>query len=175
MFLDYFSQVKSAYTRPSRFLDQNLGRADLGRALRFAAITGACVALELGISEALTSSSLSIVALVTVLALILLPIVFGAWVFIWSGFIRLCAFLLQENLPASPLRLVVGYSSVGLLFLGLDGWIGKLISLITVVFQVWGMERVLRCSRWTAILFVFLPFSIFLLLLGLVSLMFKVF
>ncbi|HVM32041.1 MAG TPA: hypothetical protein VMU88_02840, partial [bacterium] len=71
--------------------------------------------------------------------------------------------------------LMVGYSSAGLVLLGLGGWVGKLLSLSTVFFQVLGMERILGCSRWTALLFVFLPFSIFLLLLVFFSLMFKVF
>ena len=171
----YINQVKLAYTRPGRFFDEALQRGSLPKALEFAALTGVCIALELGISEAFASSSPAIVALVTFLMLIVMPVVLMAWVYVWSAFIQLCAFLLQENLPFSLLRLMVGYSSAGLLFLGLGGWFGKFLSLATIVFQVWGMERVLKCSRWTAVLFVFLPFSIFAVLVVFFSLMFKVF
>ena len=175
MFKDYIAQIKLAYTSPSRFFEQALQRGSFAQALQFAALTGVCIALELGISEAFASSSPAIVALVTLLTLLAMPLVLMAWVFVWSTFIQLCAFLLQEHLPFFPLRLMVGYSSAGLLFLGLGGWFGKLLSLTTLFFQVWGMERVLKCSRWTAVLFVFLPFSIFAVLIGFFSLMFKVF
>ncbi len=164
-----------AYTEPARFFERTLGQQSLSQALRFAALTGIFVALELGISEAFASSSWAIVALVTALTLVAMPLALVVWVYVWSAFIQLCAFLLQEELPFSPLRLMVGYSTAGLLFLGLGGWLGKLLSLSTVFFQVLGMERVLKCSRWTAVLFVFLPFSIFALLIGFFSLMFKVF
>ncbi|HET9870529.1 MAG TPA: hypothetical protein VFR02_08550, partial [bacterium] len=111
MFRDYFQQIKLAYTRPGRFFEQALQQGSLSQALRFSALTGVCVALELGVSEAFASSSLPIVGLVTALTLVALPLASVVWVFGWAAFIRLCGFLLQEDLASPSLRLMVGYSS----------------------------------------------------------------
>src|SRR5690348_11080896 len=119
MFRPYFDQLKLAYTDPGRFFDQALANSSQSQALRFAALTGVCIALELGISEAFASTSWAIVALVTGLTLVAMPLVLVVWVYLWAAFIQLCAFLLQEDLPFAPLRLMVGYSAAGLVFLGL--------------------------------------------------------
>ncbi|HVM33353.1 MAG TPA: hypothetical protein VMU88_09490, partial [bacterium] len=99
MFRPYFDQLKLAYTDPGRFFDQALQTNRLSQALRFAALTGVCVALELGISEAFASTSWAIVALVSGLTLLVMPLVLVVWVYVWAAFIQLCAFLLQEDLP----------------------------------------------------------------------------
>jgi hypothetical protein len=62
MFSAYIDQLKLAYTKPGRFFDEALQRGSLSQALEFADLTGVCIALELGISEAFASSSPAIVA-----------------------------------------------------------------------------------------------------------------
>jgi hypothetical protein len=175
MFRQYFQQLRSVYTAPGRFFEDIFDHSTFQKALMFAALTGVVIALELGLSEVLESSSLGIIALVTVVTLFVLPLAMVAGVYIWSGFTKLCAYLLKEELPYEPLLIMVGYSAAGFLFLGLGGWVGKFLSLAALIFQVAGMEKMMKCSRWTAVIFVFLPFSIFMVCVGFFTLMFKVF
>jgi hypothetical protein len=138
-------------------------------------ITGAFVALELSLKEFLSSGSIPIVALVMAILLLLLPFVFLLGVYAWAAFMRLCAGLLNETLPLAPLRLVTAYSAAGFLAMLFGFSFGIWLSLAFLVFQVYGVERMLKCSRWTSVVFVGLPFSIVGVLFALFTLMFKVF
>jgi hypothetical protein len=52
--------------------------------------------------------------------------------------------------------------------------LGLWLALMTFVFQFFGVEKGLRCSRWTAAVYVGLPFGIVAVMFGVVTLMFKV-
>lgn len=175
MISNYCRKTKELFTRPSDFYGEVLQQPDLKGAARYTALTGVFVALGLALRELLLNGSPSLVALVTALLLLLMPAVMLAGVYAWTGFMRLCAGLLDESLPDLPLRLVVAYSVAGFLTLGLGFTLGKWLSLVFLIFQVLGVERMLKCSRWTAVVFVMLPFSIVGVVILLFTLMFKVF
>ncbi|HEY5039175.1 MAG TPA: hypothetical protein VIJ93_08910 [bacterium] len=163
------------WLHPAEFFAAVPASSGMNEAVRFSALTGVLVALELGIVEALSGGSIGIVALVTLLMLAGMPLLVTVGVQLWSHFVRLCGFLLGESLPLEPLRQVTAYSTAGLVALGVGWGLGKWLVLATFVFQFFGVEKVLRCSRWTAAVYVGLPFSIVAVLAGLSTLMFKVF
>jgi hypothetical protein len=175
MFRDYFEKTKSLFSKPFDFYEGILKRGDFKEASRFSLITGGLVALELVVVEFFSGGSAPIVAAVAIVMMVFLPPLMLAGVYIWVGFMRLCVALLAESLPEEPLRLVVAYSMAGFLAMGLGFTLGKWLSLILLIFQVIGVERMLKCSRWTAIVFVTLPFSIVGVLALLLTLIFKVF
>ena len=78
-------------------------------------------------------------------------------------------------MPLEPVRQVVAYSVAGIALLGLGFGLGKWFCLAVFVFQVFGVEKVLKCSRWTAGVYVGLPFSLVAVLLVFVVFMFEVF
>jgi hypothetical protein len=175
MLKDYLRKLKLLWTRPAEFYDWALDQSNDQEATRFAALTGVFVALELGLWEALMGGSISIVALVTILLLIGTPFLILGWIYLWSAFIKLCGFFLDENLPLERLQLVVAYSSAGLIALGVGFWGGKWLALATFGFQIFGLEKTLKCSRWMAALYVMLPVSMVAVLMGIFTLLFKVF
>ncbi len=175
MLKDYFQKLKTIWTRTSEFYENILGRGDSSEATRFAAFTGILVALELSFAEVVNGGSMTMVALVTVMMFVFTPFLTLAWVYLWAGFIRLCGLLLGEKLPLETIQLVVAYSSAGLVTLGVGFLWGKWLALITVIFQVLGAERALKCSRRMAAVYVMLPVSMVMVLLGIFTLMFKVF
>jgi hypothetical protein len=175
MVQQYFLNLRFLWSRPSVFFNENYDSHDEKQAFRFANITGILVALELGIAEIFSGGSITNVALVTMVMLLGMPFFVNAWIYLWSGFMKLCAYMLGETLPLEPMRQVVAYSVAGIAFLGLGYGLGKWSALATFVFQVFGIEKVLRCSRWTAGIYVGLPFSLVAVLSGFVIFMFKVF
>lgn len=175
MIKQYFENLKFLWLRPAEFFGRTSDLAGEKEAFRFANLTGVLVSLEIGLAEVLSGGSKVNVVLVTVVMLLAMPFLVTAGIYLWSGFIRLCAYLLGEPLPLEPVRLVVAYSIAGIAFLGLGFGLGKWLALATFVFQVFGLEKVLKCSRWTAGVFVGLPFSMVAVLLIFVGLMFKVF
>jgi hypothetical protein len=175
MVQQYFRNLKFLWLQPSAFFDENYDSRDEKEAFRFANITGILVALELGIAEIFSGGSITNVALVTLVMLLGMPFFVNAWIYLWSGFMKLCAYMLGEVLPLEPTRQVVAYSVAGIALLGLGYGLGKWLGLATFVFQMFGMEKVLRCSRWTAGIYVGLPFSLVAVLGGFVIFMFKVF
>jgi hypothetical protein len=175
MVKQYFEDLRFLWFRPAEFFGREFGVLAEKDAFRFANFTGILVALELGLVEIFSGSSWVNVTLVMLLFLLGMPFLVNAGIYLWSGFIRLCAYLLGENLPAEPLRLVVAYSIAGIAFLGVGFGLGKWLALASFVFQVFGVEKALRCSRWTAGVYVGLPFSLVAVLTGFVIFMFKVF
>ena len=172
---EYFNKLKFLWLNPAEFFDQDFGPEGEKNAYRFAVLTGLLVALELGISEALSGGSRGIVAFVTVFLLAGMPLAVAVWVYLWTAFVKLCAYLLGESLPTRQVRLVVAYSLAGLIALGLGFGLGKWLALAIFLFQVFGIEKTLSCSRLTAVVFVGLPFSMLVVLAGFFTLMFKVF
>lgn len=175
MIKEYFGQLRFLWTRPAEFYSQVVLQAGEKESSRFSVMTALLVAVELGLVEALSDRSIWIVALVTVLMLLAMPFVVTVWIYLWSGFVKLCANLLGETLPWEPLRRVVAYSAAGWVALGLGYGLGKWVALATILFQVIGVEKALRCSRWTAVVYVGLPFSMVVVLGGFFAFMFKVF
>ncbi len=175
MIKDYFEKLKAVWTKTPEFYESILSRDNSSDAARFAALTGVLVALELGLVEAANKGSISMVAMVVGIMLVVAPFLTLTWVYLWSAFIRLCGMLLGEKLPLKPLQLVVSYSSAGLVTLGIGIFWGKWLALIVVFFQMLGTERALKCSRKTAAVYVMLPVSLVMILLGLFTIMFKVF
>ncbi len=175
MVKEYFDNLKLLWLHPAEFFDRDFGPEGEKNAFRFAVLTGLLVALELGVSEALTGGSPGIVAFVTAILLAGMPLAVTAWIYLWTAFVRLCIYLLGEVLPVAQVRLVVAYSLAGLVGLGLGFGLGKWLALAVFLFQVFGMEKVLSCSRWTAAVYVGLPFSMLAVLAGFFTLMFKVF
>lgn len=175
MINEYLGKVRALWLEPGVFFDQDFGPAAEKDAFRFAVVTGLLVALELGIAEALAGGSLSIIALVTGIMLLAMPFLVTVWIYLWTHFMRLCAYLLGENLPQEPVRLVVAYSVGGWLVAGLGFGLGKWLALAAFLFQLLGIEKILPCSRWTAAVYVGLPFSMMAVLAGFFTLMFKVF
>ena len=175
MFKNYFQNLTELGLHPARFFERDFGPAGEKESIRFAVLTGVLVALELGISEALGGGSLGIVALVTGLTLLGMPFFVTLWIYLWAGFMKLCAYLLGENFPLQPVRQVVGFSVAGMIPLGIGFGFGKWLALASFPLQVLGVEKALRCSRWTALVYVGLPFSMLAVLGGFFFLMFKVF
>ncbi len=160
---------------PSAFYAEALERGDRKAAFRYSLVTGALVALELTAREFFSSGSTSLVLLTSLILLPALPALMAAGVHAWTWFMGLSASLLGEKLPRSPLKLVVAYSVAGFLTMGFGFTVGKWLSLGLLVFQVFGVEKMLKCSRWTAVVFVGLPFCIVGVVVLLFTLMFKVF
>jgi hypothetical protein len=175
MVRQYFENLRLLWLRPGEFFGRNYQPGDERESIRFANLTGVLVALELGLAEILAGGSKINVILVTVFMLLAMPFLVTAGIYLWSGFVRLCAFLVGEPLPLEPVRQVVAYSVAGIALLGLGFGLGKWFCLAVFVFQVFGIERVLKCSRWTAGIYVGLPFSLLAVLLVFVGFMFKVF
>ncbi len=171
----YFENLRFLWFRPGEFFSRNYQPGDEKESFRFANLTGVLVALERSLSEILAGGSKVNVVLVTLATLLAMPFLVTAGIYLWSGFMRLCAFLVGESLPLEPVRQVVAYSIAGIALLGLDFSLVIWLSLAVFVFQVFGMEKVLKCSRWTAGIYVGLPFSLVAVLLVFVALMFKVF
>ncbi len=175
MMKDYFRKLKLLWFHPAEFFEAHFNRADDKEAMRFSVLTSCLVALELGLAEAFSGGSIWIITFVTVLMLIGLPFVVTVWIYLWSAFMKLCANLMGETLPLAPVRQVVAYSVGGLVLLGLGFGLGTFLALAIFVFQVYGFEKVLRYSRWTSVVYVGLPFSMVAVLIGIFTLMFKVF
>jgi hypothetical protein len=175
MIRHYFEDLKFLWLQPADFFARNYHPGDEKDSFRFANLTGILVALELGLAEVLAGGSFFNVLLVTVVMLLAMPFLVTAGIYLWSGFMRLCAFLVGETLPTEPVRQVVAYSIAGIALLGLGFGLGKWLCLAVFVFQVFGVEKVLKCSRWTAGIYVGLPFSLVAVLLVFVAFMFKVF
>jgi len=155
---DYFTRLLGLWARPSEFFSDP-SQGDPSKAVRFAAVTGALVALELGVWEALTGGSLGMVALVTFLLLVGLPLAVLAGAFLWSRFMGLCAYFLGVSLSGARCFPVVAYSMAGLAAFILGPSLGKWLALSAFLFQFLGFERSLSYSRWTALVLVGLPFS----------------
>jgi hypothetical protein len=175
MFKEYFQKLKNLWFRPSEFYERVYAAQDEKSALNFSVMTGILLAVEMGVVEALSGGSLGNVAMVTILLLAAMPLVVTLWIYLWSAYMRLCAYLLGEAIPVEPLRQVVAYSMAGLVALGVGYGLGKWLALVIFVFQVFGVEKFLKCSRWTAVVYVGLPFSTVAVLVALGTLMFKVF
>ncbi len=175
MVKEYLENLRRIWGSPADFFSQELGFPEEKGAFQFAILTSLLVALELGVSEALSGGSLGMVALVTVLMLVALPFLITAWIYLWASFVKLCGFLMGESLPLAPIRRVVAYSAAGLAVIGVGFGLGKWLALSVFGFQVFGIEKNLRCSRWTAGVIVGLPFSLLAVLAGFFTLMFKVF
>lgn len=175
MVKEYFEKLSQLWMGPVGFFEQDSSHSSEKDALQFAVITSLLVALELGIAEALSGESLGMVALVTLLMLFGMPFLFAGWVYLWASFIKLCGNLMGENLSLQPVRRVVAYSAAGFAALGVGFGLGKWLALAVFVFQVFGIEKSLRCSRWTALIYVGLPFSLVAVLAVFFTLMFKVF
>ncbi len=175
MLKDYFKQLRFLWTRPAEFYSQVVLQAQEKDYSRFSVLTALLCAVEWGLVEILSDHSFMTVVLFTALMLLVMPFVVTVWIYLWSGFVKLCASLLGENLPLEPLRRVVAYSAAGWVALGLGFGLGKWVALATLLFQVIGVEKALRCSRWTAVVYVGLPFSMVAVLGGFFAFMFKVF
>lgn len=175
MIKHYFEDLRFLWLRPADFFTRNYRPGDEKDAFRFANLTGILVALELGLAEVLSGGSLFNVLLVTVVMLLAMPFLVTAGIYLWAGFMGLCAFLVGETLPAEPVRQIVAYSVAGIALMGLGFGLGKWLCLAAFVFQVFGVEKVLKCSRWTAGVYVGLPFSLVAVLLVFIAFMFKVF
>lgn len=175
MIKQYFENLRQVWLGPSEFFDRSYGLEAEKEAFRFANLTGLLVALELGLVEILSGSSWVNVTLVTGAMLLGMPFLVNAGIYLWSGFMKLCAYLLGESIPLEPVRQVVAYSVAGIALVGVGFGLGKWFALATFVFQIFGVEKVLRCSRWTAGIYVGLPFSLVAVLGGFVIFMFKVF
>jgi hypothetical protein len=174
MRLLYFSRLGSIWSRTSDFFDDpRLG--DPAQAMPFAAATGALLALELGLWEALTGGSLAMVALVTGLLLLGLPLAVLAGVVLWSRFMGLCATFLGEALPMGKVLPVTAYSTAGLAAFALGPGLGKWLVLAAFFFQFLGIEKSLPSSRWTALTLVGLPFSMAAVLAGFFTFIFKIY
>jgi hypothetical protein len=175
MIKEYFRQLIGLWLHPVEFFSKRFDPEDEKAATRFSVLTGVLVTLEFGAGEALGGGSLGIVALVTLLLLVLMPFLVTVWIYAWTAFLKLCAFLLEQELDMERVRRVVAFSLAGLAALAVGFGLGKWLALAMFVFQVFGVERVQKCSRWTAAVFVGLPFSLMAVLVLLGALMFKVF
>ncbi|HVZ81164.1 MAG TPA: hypothetical protein VHE12_10290 [bacterium] len=171
----YFQDMRSLWLDPSGFFARSPERLNEKEAFRFANLTGLAIALELGLVEILSGSSWMNVVLVTLVMFLALPFLVNAWIYLWDGFLRLCAFLLGEKVPFTETRSVVAYSLGGFLFVGIGFGVGKWLALATFLFQVLGLEKSLKCSRWTAGVLVLFPLSLVLVLVVFTLFMFKVF
>lgn len=171
----YFLDLRSLWTNPADFFGRSQSSMNEKDAFRFANLTGVLVALELGLLEILSGGSWLNVVLMTAVMFLALPFLVNVWIYLWDGFLRLCASLLGKNLSAASTRLVVAYSLAGLVALGIGFGLGKWLVLATLVFQIVGLEKSLRCSRWTAGVYVLFPFSLVAVLLLFTVFIFKVF
>ena len=175
MLKTYIRKLRLLWRHPVEFFQEAQYEPDLKEASRFAILTGLLVALEIGVTEALSGGHTEIVALVTLALLVVMPLVVMLWIYLWAGFMKLCGFLLGNDLPSGPLRQAVAYSTGGWVPIIVGFGLGKWMALVTFLFQFFGVEKGLNCSRWAAAVYVGLPFSIVAVVFGLVTLMFKVF
>jgi hypothetical protein len=175
MFDQYFNQLLGLWFRPSDFYEKTVNKSDNKQASRFVVLTSFLVALELGLAEALTGGDLRIVAFVTLLLILFIPFVFWVWVHGWTWFIHICGLLLGEDFPMEKIRPIVAFSAGGWITLGLGfGW-GGLLSVVIVVFQALGFQKVLGYSKWNSAVYAGFPFSIMAVLVLIFTLLFKVF
>jgi len=170
---DYSKKLLGIWSHPADFFSDP-SQGDPSKAVPFAAVTGALVAVELGVWEALTGGSLGMVALVTGLLLAALPLAILAGAFLWARFMGLCAYFVGENLPAARCFPVVAYSMAGLAAFVLGPGLGKWLALSAFLFQFLGFERSLSYSRWTALVLVGLPFSMAAVLVVFFGFIFKI-
>lgn len=175
MIKEYFGQLIGLWLHPAEFFRERFDPEDEKAAIRFSILTGVLVVLEFGAGEALGGGAPGIVALVTALLLVGTPFFVTVWIYAWAAFIKFCAFLLEQELDMERVRRVVAYSMAGLAALVVGFGLGKWLALSMFLFQVFGVERVQKCSRWTAAIFVGLPFSLMAVLALLGAFMFKVF
>lgn len=175
MIRHYLQELRALCFDPSGFFARSQGRLTEKDSFRFANLTGLLIALELGLAEVLAGGSWGNVAWVTLAMFLILPFVVNAWIYVWDAFMRLCASLLGETLSPESTRYVVAYSLAGFLLVGIGFGLGKWLALATFLFQVLGLEKTLRCSRWTAGIYVLFPLSLVLVLLFFTLFMFKVF
>ena len=141
MVLEYFQNLGFLWSRPAEFFDKNYDVRGENKAFRFANITGILVSVELGVVEIFSGGSVMNVVLVTLVMLLGMPFFVNAWIYLWSGFMKLCAYMLGEVLPLEPVRQVVAYSVAGLAFLGLGYGLGKWLALAIFIFQIFGVEK----------------------------------
>ncbi len=174
MVKDYFGKLWRLWSGPADFFGETQA-LDKKASFRFAVMTGVFLALELGALEALSGGSKWIVALVTFLLLLGFPLLLVVGATLWVHFMRLCAYLTGESLPAEKTLPVVAYSMAGLVALGLGFGLGKWLALSVFFFQFLGVERALRCTRWMAVVYVGLPFSLAAVLFGFFTLIFKIY
>ena len=175
MIQHYLQELRALWLDPSGFFGHPQGRLNEKDSFRFANLTGLLIALELGLAEVIAGGSWGNVAWVTLAMFVILPFLVNAWIYLWDAFIRLCASLLGETLPSQSTRYVVAYSLAGFLLVGIGFGLGKWLVLATFAFQVLGLEKTLKCSRWTAGVYVLFPLSLVLVLLLFTLFMFKVF
>jgi hypothetical protein len=175
MLNQYFKQLIALWLNSSIFFEKTVNKSDDKQASRFVVLTSFLVALELGLAQAFSGGDLRIVAFVTFLLLLFMPFALWVWVYAWSLFIRLCGQLLGEDLPLNKVRLVVAYSAGGWITLGLGFTLGGLLSVVMVVFQALGFQKVLGYSKWNSVVYVGFPFSLLAVLILIFTLLFKVF
>ncbi len=175
MVTEYLSQLKFLWFRCPEFFEQTFNKPDEKGGIRFAILTSLLVALEIGLSEALSGGTIWIVVLVTGVMLAGLPFAVLLWVYLWSFFIKLCGVLLGETLPTEKTRPIVAYSVGGLVALGLGFGLGGILTLVIFVFQFFGFQKVLGYSRWQSAVYVGFPFSLLAVMVIIFTLMFKVF
>jgi hypothetical protein len=171
----YFQKLYFLWRRPGDFFSSAARDAKPQEASTFAAMTAVLVALELGLQEALSGGTPSIVAFVTLALLVGLPFIVLVCAYLWAFFIRLTGFLLGANLPLPGLQKLALYSSGGLAALGVAYLVGKWVALAVVVFQVVGAGEFLPCSRVSSYVYILLPASMMGVLMVILALLFKVF
>jgi len=175
MFNQYFSRLFALWLHSSDFYGETVRKSDNKQASRFVVLTSFLVALELGLTQALTGGDLRIVAFVTLLLILFMPLVFWVWVNGWAWFIRVCGLLLGEDIPMEKIYPIVAFSAGGWITLGLGFGLGGLLSVVIVVFQALGFQKVLGYSKWNSAIYVGFPFSIMAVLVLIFTLLFKVF
>jgi hypothetical protein len=171
----YFQKLFSLWIRPVGFFSTAAFEAKPQEASTFAALTAVLVSLELGLQEALSGGTPSIVAFVTLALLVALPFAVLVCGYLWAFFIRLTGFLLGADLSLPDLQKLVLYSSGGLVALGVAYLVGKWVALAVLVFQVIGAGEVLACSKVSAYVYVLLPAAMLGVLMAVLALLFKVF
>lgn len=175
MFHQYLNQLFELWFRPSDFFETTVKKSDNQQASRFVVLTSFLVALELGLTQALTGGDLRIVAFVTLLLIFFMPFAFWVWVYGWAWFIRVCGLLLGEDFPIEKVRPLVAFSAGGWITLGFGFGLGGGLSMVMVVFQALGFQKVLGYSRWSSAVYAGFPFSLMAVLILIFTLLFKVF
>ncbi len=175
MIKDYFQNLIFLWTKPGPFFSSVAQESKPQAASNFAALTSILVAVLLGLQEALSGGTLSIVAFVTVALLIALPFAVLVCGYLWAAFIRLTGYLLGAQLSLDDLQKLVFYSTGGMAALALAFLIGKWGLLAVIYFEVVGSAEILACSRVSAYVYVLLPTAMLGVLGGVLALLFKVF
>ncbi len=171
----YFRKLVFLWRHPVDFFSTAALESKPQEASTFAAMTAVLVSLELGLQEALSRGTLSIVAFVTLMLLIGLPFAVLVCGYLWAYFIRLTGILLGADLYLPDLQKLVFYSSGGLAALGVAYLLGKWVAIAALFFQVVGAEKVLACSRVSAYVYILLPAAMMGVLMAVLALLFKVF